>query len=305
MGLSFRVRAKLFLFIIILLGPLVQKSYANLPKKPIGFVAEVAGEVNKVGQGKDLFVKSPIFLGDRLETSLSALKAFFIDNTLIYMGPESFLSIDSFSSMESRSFFSLYKGVLRIGSYHQKTSSISLIRTSALNIEYKGSDFLIRVFPYKTFFRTQVIIFRGKVKLRLSNELGRRPYTLRQKESMVFYHNGSGNLLRKPMRGVIPNKAFRLLLSPRANGGKIFLYELASHFRKSSRRSFGRAPSSKRTLDPPFKKIAPKEESIIFSTQDLKEVDGVRKVDPLKASIKEMDRILEKDNYLKRFRPLN
>ena len=107
------------------------------------------------------------------------------------------------------------------------------------------------------------------------------------------------------MKGVIPNKAFRLLLSPRADGGKIFLYELASHFRKSSRRSSGRAPSSKRTLDQPFKKIAPKEESMVFSTKDLKELDGVRKVDPLKASLKEMDRILEKDDYLKRFRPLN
>ena len=153
-----------------------------------------------------------------------------------------------------------------MATYHQKSSSISLIRTSVLDIEYKGSDFLIRVFPYKSFFRTQVIIFRGKVKLRLSNEMGRRPYTLRQKESMVFYHNGSGNLLRKPMRGVIPNKAFRLLLSPRADGGKLFLYELASHFRKSVRRVSGRAPSSKGISGQPLEIISPKEDSIVFST---------------------------------------
>ena len=107
------------------------------------------------------------------------------------------------------------------------------------------------------------------------------------------------------MRGVIPNKAFRILLSPRADGGKIFLYELASHFRKSTRRFSGRAPSSKRTSGQPFKKVAHNEDSILFSAKDLMELEGIRKVDPLKASIKEMDRILEKDNYLKRFRPLN
>ena len=306
MGLYCLKAFKSFLFIFFFAVYFGPSTYANLPKKPIGFVAEVVGKVNKIGQGKDIKIKSPIFSGDRFETSLSALKAFFIDNTLVYLGPESLFRIDSFFSMNSRSFFRLYKGVVRFASYHQKNSKFSLLKTSALDIEYKQSDFLIRVFPYKSFFRTQIIVFRGKVKLSLFNEIGRRPFVLKKKESMVFYHNGSGNLLRAPLRGAIPNKAFKLLLAPRVDGGKIFLYELASLYKKKRNVKAGRSPSSREILDlRSFKKKGLKNDSMVFSSKDLEQFGRSKKVDPVKASKKEMDRALKQDDLWKRRRPLN
>ena len=270
-----------------------------------GFVAEVVGKVHKIGKGKDLKIKSPIFSGDRLETSLSALKAFFTDNSLMYLGPGSNIRIESFTSAKSRSLFRLYKGVVRMASYNQSSSITSLIKTTVLDIEYKGSNFLVRVFPYKNLFRTQVLIFKGKVKLSLPKEMGRNPYILRERESMVFYHNVAGSLLRPPMRGVIPSKPFRLLLTPRADGGKIFLYELASYFKKNSKVTNVRFPASKRTIDQNLKRKVQKKGLKVFSTKDLKKQEGSRKLDPLKASIQEMNRLLEKDEFLKRNRPLD
>ena len=305
MGLRFLKKSKPILLILFFFSLPIQLSYSNPFRKPIGFVAEVVGKVHKVGKGKDLKVKSPIFLGDRLETSLSALKAFFTDNSLMYMGPGSNLRIEAYASTKSIGLFRLYKGVVRMTTYHQTASSASIIKTSALDVEYKGSNFLIRVFPYKSFFRTQVLIFRGKVKLSLHNEMGRKPYILREKESMVFYHNGSGRLLRAPMRGVIPGNAFRLLLIPRSDGGKIFLYELASYFKKNSAITSGRFPTSKKPLIQKVKKQSFDEDFMVLSTKDYKIKGGSRKLDPLKASIKEMNRLLEKEEFLNRNRPLD
>ncbi len=305
MRLRFKNMVKFFLFTLSIMTSSPQGIYANLPNKPVGFVAEVVGKVNKLGHGKPLKVKSPLFTGDRLETSLSALKAFFIDNSLIYMGPETFFRINSFVSMETKSLFRLYKGVVRVASYHQKSSVNSLLRTSALDVEYKGSDFLVRVFPYKNYFRTQIIVFRGKVKLNLFSEMGRKPFVLKHKESMVFYHNGTGNLLRAPMKGMIPRKVFKLLLTPRVDGGKLFLYELASFFKKRRQVSVGRLPASDRLSGKEFQKRGFEVGSFLYSAKDLQKQGKPGKVDPLEASIKEMERVLKQDEFHKRNRPLN
>ena len=107
------------------------------------------------------------------------------------------------------------------------------------------------------------------------------------------------------MVGVIPNKVYNLLVRPRADGGKLFFYEVASLIRQSKAGALKRSPASMGAHQKLKKEEGPKKGPQQLSTKDIQDLERALKVGPLEASKRELERLLNQFEFLKRHRPFN
>ncbi len=225
---------------------------AQIEKIPIGQVVELSGNSSKLDSDNNLLPLENIYELDKLKTYDSSLKMLMRNGSLIYLGPHSLFSIKKygFSPGEVSQYY-LAKGVLRMATFKSRKLQRTFLQTPSMKLSFGGTDFLLEVFPKRKIFQTDLVLVEGQMEVTFLKELGKRPFRLIGRDAIQFFHDASGILKRKPLRGKLLKNIVEKLKRPRHLGGKLFLYEVKKLIKKKkillgrdSKKEKKRSPSS-------------------------------------------------------------
>ena len=228
---------------------------AQIEKIPVGQVVELSGNSSKLDSDNNLLPLENIYEKDKLKTFDSSLKVLMRDGSLIYLGPHSLFSIKKygFSPGDVGQYY-LAKGVLRMATFKSRKGQRYFLQTPSMKLSFRGTDFLLEVFPKRTIFQTDLVLVEGQMEVTFSKELGKRPFKLIGRDAIQFFHDGSGVLKRKPLRGKLLKNIIEKLKRPRHLGGKLFLYEVKNLIKRkkgllsrASKKEKKRSPASLKT----------------------------------------------------------